>query len=166
MAWVNSGLYASTLAASLTGATNAPNWTNSTNQNKFFLTGTTDVTNYAAALASAVYGTHSGTEVTGTGWAAGGVAMNVGFNGGVMTPSTAVSGTSPVLMQYNVANGISVTGTTLTGVLGGYFYSTATTLYLIMGIYFGGTSYATVAGTFAVTWTSGLIATVNCATAA
>jgi hypothetical protein len=163
MAWANSGLYASTLAASLTGATNAPNWTNATNQNKFFLTNTSDTTNYAAALASAIYGSHSTYEVTGTGWAAGGVAMNVGYNGGVMTPATAVSGTSPVYMNWSVTNGISVTGTTLSGILGGYFYSTATTLYLICGIYFGGTAYGTVAGTFAVTWTSGIIIQVNVA---
>jgi len=166
MAWANSGLYASTLAASLTGVANAPNWTATPANNKFFLTNASDTTNFAAALGSAIYGSHSANEVTGTGWAAGGPTMAAGYNGGAMTPATAVSGTTPVYMQWNVTNGISVTGTTLSGVIGGYFYSTTTTLYLICGIYFGGTSYATVAGTFAVTWSGGTIIQVNVATSA
>lgn len=160
--WANSGLYASTLGATLAGTANAPVW--SSTANKFALTSNSDTTNYAAALASAIWGSHSTYEITGTGWAAGGPTMALAYNGGTMGPmSTPVSGTSPVLMQYVSTNGISVTGTTLTGAYGGYFYGTVTTLYLIMGIYFGGTAYSTVAGTFAVTWSSNIIATVNVA---
>lgn len=161
MAWANSGLFPATLIANIQATANAPVWTSTAN--KFFLTSNTDVTNYNAALASAVYGSHSGTEITGTGWAAGGPTMATAFNGGSMVPALTVSGTSPVLLAWGITSGISVTGTTLTGAFGGYFYGTVTTLYLICGIYFGGTGYSTVAGTFAVTWAGSQIATVNCA---
>lgn len=163
MAWANSGLYASTLAASLTGTANAPAW-NST-ANKFYLTNNSEVTNYAAALASAIY---SGTnEVTGTGWASGGIAVSALAAGSTsMAPTTTVSGTSPVLMVWGMTSSLSVASTTLSSIYGGYFYNTVTTNYKIIGIYFGGTAYATVAGTFAVTWSSGQVSTVSCASAA
>lgn len=161
MAWANSGLFASTLLACLGATANEPDW--SSTANKFGLTSNSDVTNYNAALASAVWGSHSGTEISGTGWAAGGPTMATAFGGASMVPALTVSGTSPVLAVWGITNGISVTGTTLTGAYGGYFYSTTTTLYLIAGIYFGGTGYSTVAGTFAVTWAGSQIATVNCA---
>jgi hypothetical protein len=62
------------------------------------------------------------------------------------------------------ASNISVASTNLSGIIGGYFYSTtATANYKIIGIYFGGTAYATVAGTFAVTWSASNIATITCA---
>jgi hypothetical protein len=80
-----------------------------------------------------------------------------------MVPTTTVSGTSPVLMVWGMTNNLSVATTTLSGIIGGYFYSTVTTNYKIIGIYFGGTAYATVAGTFAVTWSGGQVATINCA---
>lgn len=160
MAWANSGLYASTLGATLTGVTNAPNWASTAN--KFYLTNASDTTNYAAALASSVYSATN--EVSGTGWASGGIAVSALNAGGTLSPApnVSVSGTSPVLMVWGAGN-ISVPSTTLSGIIGGYFYSTVTTLYKIIGIYFGGTAYATVAGTFAVTWSSGQIATVNVA---
>ena len=160
MAWANSGLYASTLIANIAATANAPVWT--ATANKFFLTNTSDVTGFNAVLGSAIYGTHSGTEVTGTGWAAGGPTMATAFNGGSMVPALTISGTTPVLLVYGITSGISVTGTTLTGIIGGYFYGTTTTSYLICGIYFGGTSYATVAGTFAVTWAGSQVVTISC----
>jgi len=163
MAWANSGLYASTLAASLVGTANAPNWTSTSN--KFYLTNNSDVTNYAAVLASSIYAATN--EVTGTGWAAGGIAVSALAAGSTsMAPTATVSGTSPVLMVWGMTNNLSVASTTLSAIYGGYFYNTVTTNYKIIGIYFGGTAYATVAGTFAVTWSSGQVATVNCASTA
>jgi hypothetical protein len=162
MAWVNSGLYASTLAASLIGTANAPQW-NST-ANKFYLTNNSDVTNYAAALGSAIYSATN--EVSGTGWAAGGIAVSaLAAGSSSMGPTTTVSGTTPVLMVWGMTANLSVAGTTLSSIYGGYFYSTVTTNYKILGVYFGGTAYATVAGTFAVTWSSGQVCTINCGNA-
>lgn len=160
MAWANSGLYSSTLAACLTVTTNEPDWASTAN--KFALMNNSEVTNYAAALGSAVYSATN--EVTGTGWASGGIAVSALAAGSTsMGPTLTVSGTSPVLMVWGMTANLSVAGTTLSSVYGGYFYNTVTTLYKIIGIYFGGTAYATVAGTFAVTWSSGQVATINVA---
>ena len=69
-----------------------------------------------------------------------------------------------MLLSYNVTANVSVASTTLTGAYGMYFYSvTASHQYKWVGIYFGGTGYTTVSGTFAVTWASGIVATINCA---
>lgn len=160
--WANSGLYAASLALTLGAGSNAPVW-NATG-NKFFLTSNSDSTLYAAAL-GATGNIYAATyEISGTGWAAGGVTVATAYNGGSMSPTLTVSGTSPVLMVYGMTNPLSVTGTTLTGAYGGYFYQvTASFQYKIVGIYFGGSAYSTVAGTFAVTWSSGQVATVNVA---
>jgi len=162
MAWANSGLYPATLNQILSAGANAPSLTVTTN--KFFLTSNSDSTLYAAAL-GATGNIYAGTyEITGTGWAAGGPLLSAAYNGGAMTPSLTVSGTSPVLLVWSMANPLSVTGTTLTGAYGGYFYQPlASYQYKIVGIYFGGSAYSTVAGTFAITWSSGQVFTINCA---
>jgi hypothetical protein len=160
MAWTESGLYANALAASLGVSGGTLNWLSTTN--KFFLTNTSDAPNYAASLASSIYAVTN--EVTGTGWAAGGIAVSALAAGSAsIAPSFTITGPGPSVTEWQASN-ISVASTTLSGILGGYFYSTtATANYKLIGIYFGGTAYATVAGTFAVTWSSSNIATITCA---
>jgi hypothetical protein len=159
MAWSESGLYANALAASLGVSGGTLNWLSTSN--KFFLTNTSDTPSYSASLASSIYAVTN--EVTGTGWAAGGIAVSaLAAGGGSIAPAFAVTA-GPATVDWQ-ASPISVASTTLSGIIGGYFYSTtATANYKIVGIYFGGTSYATVAGTFAVTWSSSNIATIQCA---
>lgn len=163
MAWVNSGLYSASLALTLGQGTNAPSWLGTTT-NKFFLTSNSDSTLYAAALGATGNIYAATNEVSGTGWAAGGVLVSAAAAGSTsLAPTLTVSGTSPVLMVWGMTN-LSVASTTLTGAYGGYFYQLlASYQYKMIGIYFGGTGYSTVAGTFAVTWSSGQVATVNCA---
>jgi hypothetical protein len=159
MAWSESGLYAAQLNTILTQV-NAINWTATTN--KFYLTSNSDAPNYHAALASNIYAVTN--EVSGTGWAAGGIAVSaLASGGGSIAPAMSVTGPTPSAANWTASN-ISVASTTLTGAYGSYFYSTVFTNYLIIGIYFGGTGYTTVAGTFAVTWSGGVIATISCAT--
>lgn len=159
MAWTESGLYAAQLNTIL-AQTNAINWTATTN--KFYLTNNSDAPNYHAALASNIYANTN--EVNGTGWAAGGIAVSALAAGATsIAPAMTVTGPTPSAANWTASN-ISVASTTLTGAYGSYFYSTAFTNYLIIGIYFGGTAYSTVAGTFAVTWSGGVIATISCAT--
>ena len=160
MAWSESGLYSNALAASLGVTGGTFNWLSTTN--KFFLTNTSDAPNYAASLAASIYAVTN--EVTGTGWAAGGIAVSALAAGSAsIAPLFTITGPGPSVAEWQ-ASPISVASTTLTGVIGGYFYSTtATALYKIIGIYFGGTAYGTVAGTFAVTWSSSNIATITCA---
>jgi hypothetical protein len=160
MPWTESGLYAATLNTVLTQV-NAINWTTAANL-KFYLTNNSDAPNYHAALASNVYAATN--EVSGTGWAATGIAASALAAGSTsIAPAMTVTGPTPSAANWTASN-ISVAGTTLSSIYGGYFYASTFTNYLIIGIYFGGTSYGTVAGTFAVTWSGGVIATISCAT--
>lgn len=156
MAWTESGFFAAQLAASAGGGT--VNWDATTN--KFFLTTNSDTPAYAVALASAIYATTY--EVTGTAWAAGGVAVSaLGAGPSSIAPTLTVTGPGPSKMVWGASN-ISVAATTIsTPVFGGYFYSTAVSNYLIAGIYFGGSGYTTTAGTFGISWSGGVIATIT-----
>lgn len=84
---------------------------------------------------------YNANEVTGTGWAAGGVALG--------SPTmTLVAG---VGIMFD-ANDISAAGTTLSLVRGCAVYdNTLAPKAVLMAITFGA-DYSTVAGTFAVTW--------------
>jgi hypothetical protein len=79
-------------------------------------------------------------EVTGTNWAAGGVAL-VG---------TTVSESPAGSMMWDVTD-VSVASTTLAGVRGCKIYAAALANQLIVGVNFGA-DYATTNGTFAITW--------------
>lgn len=91
----------------------------------------------------ATYGVapYNANEVTGTNWAAGGVALGV-------PTMTLVSGLG---IMFD-ANDISVANTTLSGVRGAVIYdNTLTPKAVVMAITFGA-DYSTVSGTFQVTW--------------
>jgi hypothetical protein len=162
MAWSESGLYANCLMLNVKvpTATTSPPWT--LNTNKFFLTSNSDGPLYYQAAASAIYAATY--EISGTNWAAGGVAASaLGAGATDIVLATSVASSSPSVLAYTAQN-VSVATTTLTGAYGGYFYWAAGgTAYKIIGIYFGGSGYSTVAGTFAITWASGVIANITCA---
>jgi len=160
LAWSESGLYVAALVQMLSAAT-VPSWTLTTNQ--FFLTSSSDTPVYSAAIASASADYSSGSgpglnECYGTNWAQGGLTT---VQLGSIAPAVAVSGK---LLNYSAGN-VSVANTTIsTAAYGGYFYvPTLTPKPLLMGIWFGGAPYTTAAGTFAITWSGGLIATITCA---
>jgi hypothetical protein len=157
--WVESGLYAATLNQLLQVST-APNWLLTTN--KFFLTTNSDTPNYAQAASSAIYAATY--ESSGTGWAAGGVAVSALAAGAAsISPTLTITGPGPTVAVWGASN-ISVATTTLPAAYGGYFYwSAGSPQAKIIGIYFGGSGYATTAGTFAVTWAGGVIANITCA---
>jgi hypothetical protein len=160
--WTESGLYAQVLALNVVtpAATTSPPWT--LKSNKLFLTNNSDTPNFDQAASSAIYATTN--EVSGTNWAAGGIfASALGAGATDITLTVGNTGPGPSVMTYTAQN-VSVATTTLTGAYGGYFYwSAGGTQYKIIGIYFGGSGYSTVAGTFAITWASGVIANVTCA---
>lgn len=160
--WSASGLYAQALAQTLAAGANAPQWNNTAN--KFYLTSNSDTPAYNASLASSVYASGA-PEIYGTGWAAGGIAVSALATGSTtLAPSFTYATAPPTVLQW-AANNVSVATTTIAGAYGGYFYSsTASYLYKIIGIYFGGSGYSTTAGTFAITWSGGLIATITCST--
>ena len=75
----------------------------------------------------------------------------------------ALNASGSKILSWTASN-VSVATTTLTSAYGGYFYADALSpKYKIIGIYFGGSPYSTVAGTFAITWSAGTIATITCA---
>jgi hypothetical protein len=158
--WTESGLYAASLNQVLGSPATTFNWNSTTN--KFFLTNNSDTPNYAQALAAAIYA--STNECNGTGWAAGGVAVSaLASGGGSIAPLLAITGPGPTVAAWEATN-VSVATTTIPAAYGGYFYTTtAAANYKIIGIYFGGSGYATTAGTFAITWASGVIANITCA---
>lgn len=86
-------------------------------------------------------------EITGTNWSAGGVTLG--------TPILSALGAVAGRTTYD-ASDVSVANTTLTGAVGALIYdSTAATVVANQGIcaiWFGGTSYTTVAGTLGITW--------------
>ena len=80
-------------------------------------------------------------EVSGTGWAAGGIALT----------STALSLTATVGPTFT-AGAVSQTGTTLANIYGCLIYDhTLAGKDAFAAIYFGG-AYSTSAGTFGITW--------------
>jgi hypothetical protein len=94
-------------------------------------------------------------EATGTGWATGGVVLNVAASGSTsVVPTVTLGGASPYYIQYSWTNPLSVAGTTLTGVGGMIIYADPLSAPIVkpMVLYINfGSAYSTVAGTFGVT---------------
>jgi len=157
MAWTASGLYASALGLVLPQAS-AVNW--NVGSNKFFLTSTSDTPLYSSTATAGIYATTN--ECTGTGWAAGGVAVSALAAGpATIAPNFTITTGPPVILNWNATN-VSVPATTIaTATFGGYFYSTQVSNLKIIGIWFGGSGYTTSAGTFAITWSGGQICTFS-----
>lgn len=93
---------------------------------------------------------YNANEVSGTGWAAGGVAL-------VSPTMTLVAG---VGVMFD-ANDVSQAGTTLTSVRGCAIYdNTLSPKCVLMAITFGA-DFSTVAGTFAITWDANGLARIT-----
>jgi hypothetical protein len=94
-------------------------------------------------------------EITGTGWATGGVNLSTGGTSDVIETCVSSGVTASAgLITYSWTNPLSVTGTTLTGIFGFiiYFYNISSLVSkpCLLTIYVG-TGYNTVAGTFGIT---------------
>lgn len=141
MAFSTSGLYTATFRDALKNAI-ALNWGGtSPDTMKIALYNNTETPAYDTDPSS-----YSATnEVTGTNWAAAGVAL---------TSPTCTIGTGgnagTILLA---ATNVSVATTTLTGVYGAKIYDDSLTpKALVCAIAFSGAPYSTNAGTFAITW--------------
>lgn len=104
--------------------------------------------NYSSdtAYAAAPYNAN---EVSGTGWAAGGVALT----------GTAIDESPTGTLRWD-ATDVSQATTTLTGARFGLIYADALGDQAIVGVDFDA-DYNTVAGTFAIQWASGGVATID-----
>jgi hypothetical protein len=89
--------------------------------------------------------------VSGTGWASGGVALSAAAAGGTSTAPTNTE--SPTGSQMYDMGDVSVASTTLTSAVAARIYADALAGdNLIVLVYFGGTAYSTVNGTFGIQW--------------
>jgi hypothetical protein len=91
-------------------------------------------------------------EVSGTGWASGGVALSAAAAGATSTSPTLTE--SPTgSMMYDMGD-ISVATTTLTSARAARIYADALAGDNLIVLINFGADYSTVAGTFAITWNS------------
>ena len=100
-------------------------------------------------------------EVSGTGWAAGGVLVSAAASGAASIAPTLTQSPSKSVMFD--ATDVSVATTTVTNAYGLKWYMDALSpKAAICGIYFGGSAYTTSAGTFAITWAALGIWVIKC----
>jgi hypothetical protein len=163
MAYSKSGWYLHTLMDMFTNVTETGTPTkvtlagNSANEKLSLVSNA--ATDYAApvAVGNASPAWVSTDEVTGTGWATGGVLLSTAAaaSGDVVETCASSGGTASAgLITYSWTNPLSVTGTTLTGIYGFIIYfvniSASVSKPCLLTIYVG-TGYNTVAGTFGIT---------------
>ena len=118
-------------------------------------TGTDYTTELATGGATTTIAWVNTNEVTGTGWATGGVLLSTAASGSsVTTTMVQTTPTGPCALTYSWTNNLSVTGTTLSTVAGCILYnhsaSSPVSKPMILVLAFG-SSYNTVSGTFGIT---------------
>lgn len=96
---------------------------------------------------------NSTNEVSGTGWASGGVALSAAAAGASSTSPTLTESPTGTMM-YDM-NDISVATTTLTNARAARIYADALAGDNLIVLINFGADYSTVAGTFAITWAAG-----------
>lgn len=101
-------------------------------------------------------------EITGTNWSTGGQKLSTAYSGSDVTSTWAITAGTPGVVTYSWTNPLEVASTTITGICGCIIYNnTATDKPCLVGVYFGGTSYATSSGTLTITPSGSGIFTIN-----
>ena len=155
MAWTASGLYAATIRDML-GNIIAGDWRLTTS--KIALHNNSDTPDFSVDPGTWT----NANEVSGTGWAAGGVLVSAGASGGASMAPTITQSPSKTVMAD--ATDLSVASTTLTNAYGCKWYMDALSpKAAVVAIYFGGSAYSTTAGTFAITFNALGVWTIQCA---
>lgn len=148
MAWGNPGVFVNPMIGTLKQTAGVV-FDLDTDVFKIALYNNTPTPNYSDTLANSVYLVGqwvTGNEVTGTNWAAGGVALS--------SPTVTESPTGTIM--WNASNVSVATTTIATSIYGCLIYdSTLTTKYALCAIPFSGGPYGTSAGTFGITWAGG-----------
>lgn len=93
-------------------------------------------------------------EVSGTGWAAGGVALSAAAAGATSTAPTVTESPTGTLM-YDMTNDVSVASTTLTNAAGVLLYADALAGDNAIVMVNFGSNFSTVNGTFGIQWAAG-----------
>jgi hypothetical protein len=101
---------------------------------------------------SADTGYSSTNEVSGTGWAAGGVALSAAASGASsVAPTFTDNGSGTGVAKYTFTNAVSVSGTTLTNARGMIIYADALAGDNNLVAVSFGADYSTVSGIFGIT---------------
>lgn len=98
-------------------------------------------------------------EVSGTGWAAGGVTLATAAAGGTSTAPTLTN--SSGTMVYDMTNDVSVASTTLTNARGVMLYADALAGDNAIVMVNFGADFSTVAGTFGIQWNASGVFTID-----
>lgn len=148
MAISGSGLYYTTFRDILGTAQLAVDLDSETT-NKLALYNNTITPNFATDTAQSAAPYTSG-ECTGGSWGAGGVVLT----------TTAIDTSGTVLLRWKCAD-VSVATTTISAARGALIYGLATTTKNAVCLIDFGADYSTSNGTFAITWTSSVVWTVD-----
>lgn len=152
MAWTVSGLYVANMIDVFDATQLAIDL--SLTSHKIALYNNTKTPNYSSDVSY-----NATNEVSGTGWAAGGVALSAAASGGGSTSPTNTE--SPTGTQMYDMGDVAVSGTTLTNARGATIYADALAGdNLIVGINFGA-DFSTVAGIFTIQWAATGVFTVD-----
>ena len=156
--WYLQSLLYSMNATAMTGTPAAIALTGQDANNKISLhrsSGTDYATELATGGATAAIAWVNTNEVTGTGWATGGVTLSTAATGSTSVTTTfAIGGAGPYYLQYSWTNPLAVASTTLTGVYGCILYAngiTAPVAKPMLLLLCFGASYSTVSGVFGIT---------------
>ncbi len=145
MAWTESGLFYATWRDALKDVT-AVNLI--ATGNNIALTNNTETPDYISATDPSTW-TNANEVIDTSGnnnWPTGGINLSTGSYAPTITQSP-----SKTLMWD--MNNISIASTTMTNAYGAYIYANGLAPKAkIIGVWFGGTGYSTVVGTFAITW--------------
>lgn len=153
MAWTESGLFFATwrdilkdvVAVSLIDT-----------NNNLSLVNNTETPDFVSATDPSTWTTTN--EVTGTGWSSGGINLSTGTYAPTVTQSPSKT------LMWDITGNVAVAGTTLSSAYGCYIYANGQSPKAkIIGVWFGGTGYSTVNGTFAITWNVLGVATIQMA---
>jgi hypothetical protein len=122
---------------------------------KFALFTNTITPDFDASAANAAYGAgqYASNEVSGTGWAAGGVALSALAAGATSVAPTFNISTGSLI--YDFTNDVSVATTTLSNARCGLLYADALAGNNAILLINFGADYSTSAGTFAITIAAG-----------
>ena len=123
--------------------------------NNIALSNNTDTPDYISSTNPSTW--TNANEVTGNNWLTGGINLSTGTYGPTVTQSPGKT------LMWDMSN-IAVPATTITGAYGAYIYAAALLpAAKIIGVWFGGTGYSTVSGTFAINWNALGVATLQMA---
>lgn len=154
MAWTESGLFYATWRDTLKNVIAM----SLTDTNNFIaLSSTAETPDYISATDPSTW--TAANEVTGgANWPSGGINLSTGTYAPTITQSPSKT------LTWDMNNIAIATTTTTAPAFGAYIYAAGLSPQAkIIGVWFGGTGYSTVAGTFAITWNALGILTIQMA---